>query len=678
MSRANTRIAFRSVVLLLLVYFLHSGIYALGQTGPIGVEELKSLVRGPLAIDEVVKTVEHRGVTFVATEGIITSLKDEVIKHSPQFIASFSTLAQTVRRKRPDQLLVGIAAFAGGKAQFDSEQLSLGISHYLDSPDTPTHLIEFKRLDERIATDDAAFQAGNNNGLDLVLWGEWRLLSDGKEVISTHVRVISTYVSIDSTKASRDLVLDSFAHSRRLELIEAATAKTAQLIVVLASLAFYNQSNYQRAEVLLQRLPTQNSEVLFYRGNCRWRQGKREEAVELFNQAAAADTQFLEARNNLGALQLELQKLDDAIKNFELALKINPDSDRVLDNLGVALIRKSESDSGIDPDMYKDGLDRIEKAKSINPQNSTALYNYAEALTFGFPQPRLPALLAFNEYLMQNPADHPIWVRCANYWARHTGDAEQAHVFASLAVEHDPYAREYLEDFVAILSQPPFREDTLRISQKLRELLKSQNASRAGTREGIFAIIVRAQVELGQPPDALRSFREAGIREDGLKGCAAHLSYRLASGDITVGHQIQPELLKQYYAAVYESFFGEYLFGNDRDHGGVVFINDPEDHKRMLDIFDKILQSQPSSMGALVGKGILHLRVLNVPSKSRYWRLGGFLDAQKDPSEWARQFRVNGKSALQRAANQTSDVATRQYLTQCFEKLGHVSLDEDN
>lgn len=66
-----------------------------------------------------------------------------------------------------------------------------------------------------------------------------------------------------------------------------------------------------------------------------------------------------------------IESVDEAIKHYELAIKLNPKKPESYYNLGNALCVKAEYDSAID--AYSQAID-------LDPKNAPAFYNLGNAL----------------------------------------------------------------------------------------------------------------------------------------------------------------------------------------------------------------------------------------------------------------------------------------------------------
>ncbi len=125
-----------------------------------------------------------------------------------------------------------------------------------------------------------------------------------------------------------------------------------------------------RVEYLTKELAKSPDRVdlLFRLGNLYYDMTKMDDAVKNFERAVELDPQFVGALVNLGGAYDELGRLDDALEVYNKALAIEPDEDRTLCNIGGVYFRKRQ---------YRAAIDHFEKALAANPKSQLAHYNLA-------------------------------------------------------------------------------------------------------------------------------------------------------------------------------------------------------------------------------------------------------------------------------------------------------------
>ena len=104
----------------------------------------------------------------------------------------------------------------------------------------------------------------------------------------------------------------------------------------------------------------------FERGQDFKKQGKIQEAIACFQNAIAADPNYIPPHNNLGTLLQQQNRLSEAITCYQNALKINPNSALTLTNLGSIYLIEGQLNQA-------DKL--LKRALELNPELVPALYN---------------------------------------------------------------------------------------------------------------------------------------------------------------------------------------------------------------------------------------------------------------------------------------------------------------
>jgi tetratricopeptide (TPR) repeat protein len=187
---------------------------------------------------------------------------------------------------------------------------------------------------------------------------------------------------------------------------------------LLASVKYYAEGHYEVGSALLQ-------------------QGRVQEAIDQYEQALRIMPDYGEPHNNLGIALLRLGRIDEGIEHFEQALQINPDYAEAHYNLGVALAQTGKTDEAIahyeralriKPDYAEahNGLGaallrtgnvqmamaHYEAALGINPDYAEAHYNLGIALA---QAGRLPeAMQQWEQVLRLKPDDVPAHYNLGN------------------------------------------------------------------------------------------------------------------------------------------------------------------------------------------------------------------------------------------------------------------------
>jgi tetratricopeptide (TPR) repeat protein len=92
------------------------------------------------------------------------------------------------------------------------------------------------------------------------------------------------------------------------------------------------------------------------------------EAIKLYEQALVADSNYVEALDNLGLAFYELEKLDSAEYFFGVSLRKNPNNAAALQNMGLIMESKNDPDKA---------LEYYQKISKVSPNSGQGFYNQA-------------------------------------------------------------------------------------------------------------------------------------------------------------------------------------------------------------------------------------------------------------------------------------------------------------
>jgi tetratricopeptide (TPR) repeat protein len=120
--------------------------------------------------------------------------------------------------------------------------------------------------------------------------------------------------------------------------------------------------------------------------------GKHEEAIKNFQKAVNINPDNDAAYNNIGNAFSNLKQFEEAIKNFQKAVDINPDYDAAYYNMGNAFVNFKQ---------FEEAIKSFQKAIEINPDNDWA-YN-SLGLTYLRADEIDNAFKAFHKGLEINP-----------------------------------------------------------------------------------------------------------------------------------------------------------------------------------------------------------------------------------------------------------------------------------
>jgi tetratricopeptide (TPR) repeat protein len=146
------------------------------------------------------------------------------------------------------------------------------------------------------------------------------------------------------------------------------------LVGTLAMLSWRQSSMYANSFTLYRTTIERNPDCWmahFHLGARLDANGKRNEAIEHYQEALRIRPNYAEADNNLGLALVQLGRNAEAIEHFEHALQVSPDFDEPYNNLGLALSNAGRQGEAIE--VYKLALEK-------RPEDPVALNNLGIAL----------------------------------------------------------------------------------------------------------------------------------------------------------------------------------------------------------------------------------------------------------------------------------------------------------
>jgi len=196
--------------------------------------------------------------------------------------------------------------------------------------------------------------------------------------------------------------------------------------------ALENEGHYEEAVKAYKKVDYTHpdySEVLARMGNCYMRMQDLSNAENHYRQSLKLLPECYTAGIGLGLLQLQLNKLDDAIGRFFDITKLHPDSDKAWSGLGIAY-RKTE--------RMLEAMDALSRALKINVENKAAMSNLLE---LSYQQNRFSQIeFAMKQYLEIYPSNVNILFGLAGiqYKSKRTDDAQKTlSEILLLDPEHD-------------------------------------------------------------------------------------------------------------------------------------------------------------------------------------------------------------------------------------------------
>ena len=180
------------------------------------------------------------------------------------------------------------------------------------------------------------------------------------------------------------------------------------LLLVLGILTWKQSHIYANQETLWQDTLTKNPACLMAHnnlGNVLYRKGQIDEAISQFQEAIRLKPDQTQAHNNLGNALLKKGRIDEAISQFQEAIRLEPHLAGVHNNLGDALLKKGQIDEAIGqyqeairlkPDYAEahnylgnalgrkgqidEAISQYRKAIRLKPDYAEAHYNLSNAL----------------------------------------------------------------------------------------------------------------------------------------------------------------------------------------------------------------------------------------------------------------------------------------------------------
>lgn len=180
-----------------------------------------------------------------------------------------------------------------------------------------------------------------------------------------------------------------------IELLETAFEKGLRNDMVLVRLGTYLQEAGQidRAEAVLELAVESypdHMEAWNALGMAYYRQGRREDAIQIFRELLEKDRSLVSAHNNLGSVYLGEGELERARVEFERALGFDDRTAEALNGLGVIHAKRGRGEEAIR--VWK-------RAVELNPRLYDTLYNLGVLLT---EQNRFDEAIEYLELFVEN------------------------------------------------------------------------------------------------------------------------------------------------------------------------------------------------------------------------------------------------------------------------------------
>ena len=158
---------------------------------------------------------------------------------------------------------------------------------------------------------------------------------------------------------------------------QAASLSAAATAVVILCMALTRQQigYWKDSEALFRHAitVTENNHVAHFNlGVVLGKQGRLDEAISQFQAALRSQPGYIDAHNNLGIVLARTGRLDEAVNQYREALRLKPDFFEARCNLGIALGRKGQLDEAIS--QFQEALKLAPHSADIRVNLGTALY----------------------------------------------------------------------------------------------------------------------------------------------------------------------------------------------------------------------------------------------------------------------------------------------------------------
>ncbi len=142
----------------------------------------------------------------------------------------------------------------------------------------------------------------------------------------------------------------------------------------------------------------------FRQGNELSRAGEFENAVKEYEKALELDPQYVDAMTNLGVAYYNLGQLDEAIEQYTAALDIAPSDADIHSNLAAAYVQKHQLSS--DPEQLDKALAEYERAVELNPDLAEAYFGLG--VIYALQDQTDQAIQAFEHFQELDQGQDPI------------------------------------------------------------------------------------------------------------------------------------------------------------------------------------------------------------------------------------------------------------------------------
>ncbi|BAY34860.1 tetratricopeptide TPR_4 [Nostoc carneum NIES-2107] len=319
-----------------------------------------------------------------------------------------------------------------------------------------------------------------------------------------------------------------FCSFSQLALHRSAYRQLLSTSVAMLVLAVPTLTNLPGSKVLAQNVVSQNLEAasFFQQGVMRYHRQDWQGAEYAFREALRLDSKIGMARNYLGTIFLQQNRLDVAVQEFAEAIKINPNSSQAYYNLGLALQRQGQREAAItayrqslliDPTiaaaeynlgvvLYEQGqipeaIAAYQQAINLDTHNSNAYFNLAIAQQ---QQGQIQEAIATYKQLIEQDPDHAVAYSNLGSLMALQGQTSEAITVYQQAIQHNPKnASAYYNLGVALYNQGNFKTANSAFKRAHQEYNAQGNIAQAEKMQTLMQQM--AQILAPKPPQVAQT-----------------------------------------------------------------------------------------------------------------------------------------------------------------------------
>ena len=240
--------------------------------------------------------------------------------------------------------------------------------------------------------------------------------------------------------------------------------------------------------------------IAFYQGLAKQKEGKHKEAIKDYDQAIKLNPDLTEAYNNRGNAKSRLKQYPEAIKDYDQAIKLNPDLAEAYNNRGIA---KS------DLKQYQEAIKDHDQAIKLNPEYAEAYNNRGNAKS-GLEQYQ-EAIMDYDQAIKLNP------------------DLAEAYYNRGIAKSGLEQYQEAIMD----------HDQAIKLNPKYAKAYNNRGVAKSGLEQYQEAIMDHDQA-IKLNPKYAKAYNNRGVAKSGLK------QYQEAIMDYDQAIKLNPEYAKAY------------------------------------------------------------------------------------------------------------------------------------